>query len=142
MEQEEEIVQIGWYCRRCKGLVAAPCRSDNVPVLIPREWEDEMRTEIIRLDEEEATVWQPPPPGDKRDQLPDDILALIVLRPYVSTSCETAQALESAMIRWPDRRAELAMWRDRKHASCRLNNKSTGVLCSCPHHDRDKEQTA
>lgn len=78
----------------------------------------------------------PPPPGSREKELPADILALIVCRPYVSTACETAQALESATVRHPDRAYELKTWAIIKHKECRLNNKHTGILCicGCPHH--------
>lgn len=76
----------------------------------------------------------PPPPGSTQEQLPADILALIVLRPYISTACEMARALESATIRHPHRAQELRWWRDRMYAYCRLNNKFSGVLCSSPFH--------
>lgn len=79
----------------------------------------------------------PPPPGDTREQIPADILALIVPRRYLSTACEAAQALESAKIRHPDRRGELDLWRERMHNRCRINNKFTSLLCACPHHTKD-----
>jgi len=78
----------------------------------------------------------PPPPGSTEEQLPAEILMLTVLRPYISTACETAHALESAMVRHPEHRTELELWRDRMHSRCRLNNKFTGVLCACPHHTK------
>jgi hypothetical protein len=81
--------------------------------------------------------YTPPPPGSTEKQLPKHILALIVPRPYISTACETAEAIESAMIRYPDQAAELGQWRDRMHSECRINNKFTGRLCACPHHTED-----
>lgn len=85
---------------------------------------------VVKIADEE----HPPPPGSTEEQLPADILMLTVLRPYISTACETAHALESAMVRYPERRTELELWRDHMHGRCRLNNKFTGVLCTCPHH--------
>jgi len=83
------------------------------------------------------TGYTPPPPGSTEKQLPDHILELIVRRYYLSTACETAEALERAIVRYRDHEAELMMWRDRMHAECRLNNKFTGVLCDCECHHRD-----
>jgi hypothetical protein len=85
---------------------------------------------VLKLADEE----HPPPPGSTEEQLPAHILMLTVPRPYISTACETAHSLESAMVRHPDHRTELELWRDRMHGRCRLNNKFTGLLCSCPHH--------
>ena len=48
----EQLVQVGWYCWRCEGLVERPCRSDNVPVSVPADWAGDMLAEIRRLDEE------------------------------------------------------------------------------------------
>jgi hypothetical protein len=80
----------------------------------------------------------PPPPGSTLKKLPDHILALIVLRPYISTACETARALESAVVRHPDFADELRMYRDLCHKECRLNNKFTDVECGCPHPHRER----
>lgn len=81
-----------------------------------------------------VTDWTPPPPGDTREQLPDNLLALIDVPPYTSTACETAQALETAAETRGDQAAELAVWRDRLHTRCRINNKFTGALCNCGCH--------
>jgi hypothetical protein len=99
-------------------------------------WEHWKRTAavVMKLADEE----RPPPPGSTEEQIPADLLALIVRRPYTSTACEMARALASAKIRHPDRAYELQMWSDIKHARCRLNNKHSGVLCGCPHH-KEKE---
>ncbi|MFJ3984381.1 hypothetical protein [Streptomyces fungicidicus] len=83
------------------------------------------------------TAWTPPPPGDRREQLPDDILALIPVRPYLSTACETGQALEDAIAAHPGR-DDLPLWRERLHARCRTNQKFTGALCGCGCH-REKQ---
>lgn len=80
------------------------------------------------------TDWTPPPPGDTREQLPDSILALIDVRPYTSTACETAADLAQAAASHPDRAGELASWVDRMHARCRINQKYTGQLCDCRCH--------
>lgn len=89
---------------------------------------------VIQLADRE----HPPPPGSTMKKLPAHILALIVLRPYVSTACETAQALESAMIRHPDFIDELRMYRDLMHDYCRLNQKFTDVECRCPHQHKER----
>ena len=77
------------------------------------------------------TDWTPPPPGDTREQLPDHILALIDVPPYLSTACETAHQLDTAITNRPNRGAELMLWRDRMHGRCRRNQKFTGQLCAC-----------
>jgi len=46
------LVQVGWYCWRCHGIVAEPCRSDNVPVHVPADWEQDMTREISEREEE------------------------------------------------------------------------------------------
>ncbi|MEU1787065.1 hypothetical protein ABZ553_14570 [Streptomyces sparsogenes] len=74
------------------------------------------------------------PPGSTAEQLPDDVLALIDPPPYLSTACETAQLLEQAVAEHPDRQAGLGEWARRMHARCRANQKFTGRLCSCGHH--------
>lgn len=73
------------------------------------------------------------PPGSTREQLPDNILALLAHRTYLSTACETARLLDGAIIRNPER-ADLPGWRDRMHARCRLSQKFTGSACSCHCH--------
>lgn len=80
------------------------------------------------------TDWTPPPPGDTREQLPDDVLALIDVPPYTSTACETGQALTAATTRHPELAADLAAWAERMHRRCRRNHKYTGELCDCSCH--------
>ncbi|MEU5772667.1 hypothetical protein ABZ819_05095 [Streptomyces venezuelae] len=80
------------------------------------------------------TDWTPPPPGDTREQLPDNILQLIDVPTYTSTACETAQALTAATTRHPEQAADLAGWADRMHQRCRRNHKFTGKLCRCGCH--------
>ena len=71
------------------------------------------------------------PPGSTREQLPTHLLTLITLPPYLSTACQTADALAvTAELRHP-LYAELRAHAERLHARCRLNNKFTGVLCAC-----------
>ncbi|MDX5526150.1 hypothetical protein PV677_36385 [Streptomyces sp. DE06-01C] len=45
--------QVGWYCWRCHGIVAQACRSDNVPVHVPADWQEEMTREIAEQENEE-----------------------------------------------------------------------------------------
>ncbi|MBI0296315.1 hypothetical protein JBE04_18050 [Streptomyces sp. PRKS01-29] len=78
----------------------------------------------------------PPSPGSTEEQLPDDVLALIDPPPYLSTACEAAGLLEQAMAEHPERQAGLGEWARRMHQRCRQNNKFTGQLCSCRHHQR------
>lgn len=78
-------------------------------------------------------AWTPPPPGSTRAQLPAHILAKLTPRIYLSTACEMGQACERAVIRHPDDAEELTFWARWLHDEmCRLNNKYSGVLCSCP----------
>ncbi len=79
-------------------------------------------------------LYVPPPPGSDRDKLPDEVLALINVPVYLSTGCEIARALETAAEQHPEMAGELREWARRKHLSCRRNNKSTGQLCICTHH--------
>lgn len=79
-------------------------------------------------------VWTPPPPGDRREQLPDALLALIDVPPYTSTACEAATLLARQMPKHTHRRVELGEHSDRLHARCRRNNKFTGALCGCHCH--------
>ncbi|WP_406190163.1 hypothetical protein OH791_33595 [Streptomyces anulatus] len=72
-------------------------------------------------------------PGATTEQLPADVLKLLTTRHYLSTACETGRLLDGAIIRNPDR-GDLPEWRDRMHQRCRLNQKFTGELCSCPCH--------
>lgn len=81
-----------------------------------------------------VTDWTPPPPGDTREQLPDNLLALIDVPPYTSTACETAAALQAVADANPGRANELGEWQQRLHARCRINNKFTGALCNCGCH--------
>lgn len=88
------------------------------------------------------TDWTPPPPGDRREQLPDGILAMIDIPDYVSTACETALAIEAAAVQAArsdrDQDADRLMeWATPMHQRCRINHKFTGVTCGCNHHGRD-----
>ena len=85
---------------------------------------------VITLADEE----HPPPPNSTVKQLPDSILDLIIKVPYLSTACDVARRLQSAIVRHPDHAGELADWRDIKHSECRQNNKHTGMTCSCGCH--------
>ncbi|MFF2731834.1 hypothetical protein ACFVS9_28485 [Streptomyces sp. NPDC058008] len=46
------LVQVGWYCWQCRGIVDQACRSDNVPVHVPADWEQDMVREIAEHEEE------------------------------------------------------------------------------------------
>lgn len=74
--------------------------------------------------------WTPPPPGDRREQLPDHLLALIDIPLYTSTACETAELLAAATGRHPEHAEELWQWEARQRQRCRINNKYTGVDCT------------
>ncbi|GAA1431748.1 hypothetical protein GCM10009601_51360 [Streptomyces thermospinosisporus] len=50
------LVHVGWWCWRGGNhghLAAMACRSDNVPIHVPAEWEDDMRAVIQRLEDED-----------------------------------------------------------------------------------------
>jgi hypothetical protein len=87
-------------------------------------------------DQTEPAAWTPPPPGDRREQLPAAILALIDIPPYTSTACEAASLLAWQMPKRKHRRAELGDHADRLHSRCRINNKFTGKSCSCLCHQQ------
>lgn len=83
-----------------------------------------------------APVWTPPPPGDRCEQLPDHLLDLIRdrLPDYLSTACQTADALAcTATYRHP-RYDEIRAHAERLHQRCRTNQKFTGQLCACGCH--------
>jgi hypothetical protein len=88
-----------------------------------------------RTTPDNPATWTPPPPGDRREQLPDSILALLDIPAYTSTACEAAKLLERQM---PHalRRVELGDHADRLHARCRLQNKFTGKPCVCHCHQQ------
>lgn len=96
----------------------------------------ELRAELGRLDQPEPAAWTPPPPGDRREQLPDDLLRLIRggMPDYISTACVTADALAVAVHWSHPRRAELGQWAERMHTRCRTNQKYTRQLCACGCH--------
>lgn len=73
------------------------------------------------------------PPGSRREQLPDEVLALLSPRSYLSTACDTARRIDAATIRHPEN-ADLPAWVERLHARCRLNHKFTGEPCNCRCH--------
>lgn len=64
-DDEGPLVQIGWYCWRCHGINPDPCRSDAVPIHVPAEWADDMRTEIEEDHDEPAP--QPTEPATVTD---------------------------------------------------------------------------
>ena len=74
------------------------------------------------------------PPGSQQEQLPDSVLALIDVGPYLSTACDTAAACERAAEVHRTERPWLHAHAEDLHARCRLNNKFTGALCVCPCH--------
>jgi hypothetical protein len=50
--EPNNLVQVGWYCWRCRAINAQACRSDSVPVHVPAEWAGEMEAEIARREDE------------------------------------------------------------------------------------------
>jgi hypothetical protein len=72
------------------------------------------------------------PPGDRREQLPPAILALLDPPPYTSTACQTADLLT-----WQPRartHPDAGQHIDRLHARCQASNEYTGAPCDCPCH--------
>ncbi|MET9073906.1 hypothetical protein ABZX95_17400 [Streptomyces sp. NPDC004232] len=90
----------------------------------------------------QASAWTPPPPGDRREQLPDSILAAIDVPPYTSTACQAADQCSVAIPERLEVSDELGQWADRLHARCRINNKFTGQLCACGCHQAQPAPTA
>lgn len=82
-------------------------------------------------------AWTPPPPGDRREQLPDHLLDLIrgSIPDYTSTACVTAYTLAVAVHWSHPQRAELGQWAERMHQRCRINQKFTGQICQCFCHE-------
>lgn len=81
-------------------------------------------------------LYVPPPPGSDRDALPEELRAMVAphMRPYVSTACETALALDkAAQIHLPSM-ATLADWERRQHAACRITRKQDMANCQCDCH--------
>lgn len=50
--EPNNLVQVGWYCWRCRAVNTQACRSDNVPIHVPADWAPDMETEIARREEE------------------------------------------------------------------------------------------
>jgi hypothetical protein len=48
------LVQVGWYCWRCRAINNLACRSDNVPIYVPEEWEHDMEAELLRRENEDG----------------------------------------------------------------------------------------
>lgn len=92
----------------------------------------------------EPDTWAPPPPGDTREQLPDEVLTRIRrnLTDYTSTACGLDRALVETMADNPDTVAELKPWRERMHNRCRLNHKFTGQQCGCWCHETEEQPGA
>jgi hypothetical protein len=79
-----------------------------------------------------SSDWTPPPPGDRREQLPPAILALIDPPPYTSTACHTA-----GLLTWQPRartHPDAGQHIDRLHARCQASHEFTGAACDCPCH--------
>lgn len=91
--------------------------------------EDDEPEQPERTTGNNPATWTPPPPGDRREQLPDHLLALLDIPPYTSTACETAELLAAAITRHPEHADELRQWEQRQRQRCRINNKYTGVNC-------------
>lgn len=73
------------------------------------------------------------PPGSRRPQLPDDVLALLSPYPYLSAACETGRRVDAATIRHPEN-AGLPDWVERLHRQCPHTHKYTGDPCNCRCH--------
>ncbi|MFC5202105.1 hypothetical protein [Streptomyces kaempferi] len=79
------------------------------------------------------TAWSPPPPGDRREQLPDDVLQLLVPGTYTCDPCRTARSLHAVALGQPERAAELGFdgHRERLHTRCQIRQPWTGLECRC-----------
>ena len=107
-------------------------QADNVLALLYREWP------WLRAEAEDATpAWTPPPPGDTREQLPDEVLAAIRPGPYLSTACHAAFLCETT-----EPTEVLEGWPQRLHARCRIHHQVTGRRCVCGGHDTEAGPTA
>lgn len=90
--------------------------------------------------------WTPPPPGDRREQLPDHLHDLIrdEMPNYLSTACSTAQVLSLAAC-YPGsgiprlQYDEIRGHAEHLHERCRINHKFTGQLCVCGCHPEQHE---
>lgn len=97
-------------------------------------------------DGEQAAEWAPPPPGDRREQLPDHLHDLIrdEMPNYLSTACGTAQVLSLAAC-YPGsgiprlQYDEIRGHAEHLHERCRINHKFTGQLCVCGCHPEQHE---
>lgn len=47
----EILVQVGWYCWRCKNVNRTACRSDCVPVHVPLAWARDMEAALLEREE-------------------------------------------------------------------------------------------
>lgn len=105
-----------------------------------RGWQAHQAAVETELVDTKTPAWTPPPPGDKREQLPDHLLSLIRggIPDYTSTACVTAYTLAVAVHWSHPRRAELGQWADRMHQRCRRNQKFTGQPCICGCHTDTK----
>jgi len=44
---EEDLSIVGWYCWRCERINGMACRSDCVPIYVPKEWEQEFTWKVV-----------------------------------------------------------------------------------------------
>lgn len=79
--------------------------------------------------------YMPPPPGSRRAVLPEHVLALIHVWPYLSSACDTALMIHQVA----HRHAELLCWVEPLHAMCRLTHKYTYAPCVCQCHRASSE---
>lgn len=119
--------------------IVAAVDGDQAPAAScsPDAAETEPNNPRTTLDNPAASGWTPPPPGDRREQLPDAILALLPERDYLSTACDTAQQLEQALRPTPTGSGvipNVGWYVQMLHARCRRNQKFTGQLCGCGCH--------
>ncbi|MEU1497315.1 hypothetical protein [Streptomyces sp. NPDC005732] len=79
------------------------------------------------------TAWTPPPPGDRREQLPDGILRLLPPGAYLCDPCQTARSLHAIALGKADETAGLDLDRHQKrlHGQCQIVQPWTGLGCRC-----------
>jgi hypothetical protein len=99
---------------------------------VQAEFGDSMRLRIAITQPD----YVPPPPGSDRDALPEHLRLMIAphMRPYVSTACETALALDRAAQTHLPSMAVLADWERRQHTACRITRKQDMAECACDCH--------
>lgn len=48
---DDQMALIGWWCWRCAAINYMACKSDSVPIFVPKEWKEEMVKALVREDD-------------------------------------------------------------------------------------------